>query len=38
VRIDVEAGRAARVRGDRIRPREDRRVDIYGLKLGEEIL
>jgi N-carbamoylputrescine amidase len=38
VRIDVEAGRSARVRGDRIRPREDRRVDIYGLKLGEEIL
>jgi predicted amidohydrolase len=31
VDIDVAAGRAARVRSDRIRPREDRRTDVYGL-------
>jgi predicted amidohydrolase len=31
VRIDVAAGRAARVRSERIRPREDRRTDVYAL-------
>lgn len=29
--IDVAAGRAAQVRGERIRPREDRRLDVYSL-------
>jgi predicted amidohydrolase len=38
VTIDIEAGRAALIRGPNIRPRDDRRVDIYGLKIGEEIL
>jgi predicted amidohydrolase len=32
VRIDVAAGRAARVRSERIRPREDRRADVYGIR------
>lgn len=36
--IDVDAGRSARVRGERIRPREDRRVDVYGVHYREEIL
>jgi N-carbamoylputrescine amidase len=31
VQIDIAAGRAARVRSERIRPREDRRTDVYGL-------
>jgi predicted amidohydrolase len=31
VEIDIAAGRAARVRSERIRPREDRRTDVYGL-------
>ena len=31
VAIDIEAVRAARVRGERIRPREDRRTDVYAL-------
>lgn len=29
--IDLVAGRAARVRGERIRPRQDRRLDVYSL-------
>ena len=29
--IDLVAGRRARVRGDRIRPREDRRSDVYAV-------
>lgn len=29
--IDIAAGRAARERSDRIRPRADRRTDVYGL-------
>jgi predicted amidohydrolase len=31
VTIDLVAGRRARVRGDRIRPREDRRSDVYAV-------
>ena len=31
VQLDIEAVRAARVRGERIRPREDRRTDVYAL-------
>lgn len=31
VAVDIEAVRAARVRGERIRPREDRRTDVYAL-------
>lgn len=31
VRIDIASGRAARVRSERIRPREDRRTDVYAL-------
>lgn len=38
VDIDIEAGRAAKVRSNRIRPRTDRRLDVYGLQYGEEIL
>ena len=37
VTIDIEAGRAARERSERIRPRADRRTDVYGLQYGEEI-
>jgi N-carbamoylputrescine amidase len=36
--INVVEGRDARVRGDRIRPREDRRSDIYGVRYGKEVL
>jgi predicted amidohydrolase len=32
--LDLEAIRAARVRGERIRPREDRRTDVYGVTYG----
>ena len=32
--IDIEAVRAARVRGERIRPRDDRRTDVYALNYG----
>ena len=38
VTIDIEAGRGARVRGERIRPRTDRRRDVYALMHGEETL
>lgn len=38
VSIDIEAGRGARERSPRIRPRTDRRTDVYGLRLLEEIL
>lgn len=31
VEFDLEAIRAARIRGERIRPREDRRTDVYAL-------
>lgn len=31
VEIDLAAVRAARIRGERIRPREDRRTDVYAL-------
>lgn len=37
VAIDVEAGRAAKERSERIRPRADRRTDVYGLQYGEEV-
>lgn len=37
VTIDIQAGRAARERSERIRPRRDRRTDVYGLQYGEEI-
>lgn len=30
--VDIAAVRAARVRSSRIRPREDRRTDVYGLR------
>jgi len=36
--IDIAAGRAARERSDRIRPREDRRTDVYGLHCEGSIL
>ncbi len=36
--VDVALGRSARVRGERIRPREDRRVDVYGVRYLEECL
>lgn len=35
--IDIDAGRAARERSLRIRPRADRRLDVYGLRYGKEI-
>lgn len=38
VTVDVEAGRGARERSPRIRPRIDRRTDVYGIRLLEEIL
>ena len=38
VTVDLDAGRAARVRTKRIRPRMDRRTDVYGLQYGDEIL
>lgn len=38
VTVDLVAERAARVRGPRIRPRDDRRTDLYGLSyLGEAL-
>ncbi|WP_214108335.1 nitrilase-related carbon-nitrogen hydrolase [Acrocarpospora catenulata] len=36
VRIDIAAVRAARVRGPAIRPREDRRTDVYSLNYRGE--
>lgn len=36
--IDLDAVRAARVRSETIRPREDRRTDVYGLHYGGETL
>lgn len=38
VEIDLDAVRASRVRGDRIRPRADRRTDVYGVAYRGEIL
>ncbi|MBY8863364.1 hypothetical protein K7711_43335 [Nocardia sp. CA2R105] len=35
-RIDLAEGRAARVRGELIRPREDRRTDVYGLSYNHQ--
>jgi N-carbamoylputrescine amidase len=35
--LDIDAGRAARVRSARIRPREDRRTDVYGFR-DEELV
>lgn len=37
VEVDLEAVRAARVRGERIRPREDRRTDVYSLNYGGDV-
>lgn len=37
VTIDIAAGRAARERSERIRPRSDRRTDVYAVHYGEEI-
>ncbi|MUL80674.1 MULTISPECIES: nitrilase-related carbon-nitrogen hydrolase [unclassified Mycolicibacterium] len=34
VEVDLDAVRAARVRGERIRPRDDRRTDVYALTYG----
>lgn len=34
VDLDLDAVRAARIRGERIRPREDRRTDVYALTYG----
>lgn len=36
--IDLERGREARIRTERIRPREDRRTDIYDVRYHEEAL
>lgn len=38
VEIAPEEVRAARVRGPRIHPRDDRRTDVYRLKIEEELL
>lgn len=38
VTVDLDAIRAARVRGKLIRPRDDRRTDVYGLEYGGESL
>lgn len=38
VKLDLDAVRAARVRGNLIRPRDDRRTDVYGLEYGGESL
>lgn len=38
VTLDVDDIRSARVRAERIRPRTDRRTDVYGIAIGEEIL
>lgn len=37
VEMDLTAIRAARVRGERIRPREDRRTDVYALTYGGDV-
>lgn len=36
--IDIEKGRLAQVRSKRIRPREDRRPDVYGVHYKQEVL
>ena len=36
--IDIDKGRQARVRTERIRPREDRRTDVYDVRYHEEAL
>ena len=36
--IDLDTVAAARVRAERIRPTEDRRTDVYGLRLGDRTL
>lgn len=36
--VDLDSVRAARVRGERIRPRIDRRTDVYGVDYGGETL
>lgn len=36
--IDIDKGRLARVRSPRIRPREDRRTDVYAVHYKEEVL
>ena len=36
--IDLEKGRQARVRSERIRPRDDRRTDVYGVHYQQEVL
>jgi predicted amidohydrolase len=36
--IDLEKGRQAQVRSERIRPREDRRTDVYGVHYEQEVL
>jgi N-carbamoylputrescine amidase len=38
VEIDIAKGRQARVRSHRIRPRDDRRTDIYAVSYKEEAL
>jgi N-carbamoylputrescine amidase len=38
VEIDIAAGRAARLRSERIRPREDRRTDVYGIHYEGNVL
>lgn len=35
--MDLAAIRAARIRGERIRPREDRRTDVYALSYGGDV-
>lgn len=35
--IDLEDAVRARTRGERITPREDRRTDVYGLRIGSDI-
>lgn len=36
--IDIEKGREARVRSERIRPRDDRRTDVYAVHYKQEVL
>jgi predicted amidohydrolase len=38
VSADLDAVRAAQARSELIRPRSDRRTDVYGLRLGTEVL
>lgn len=38
IEIDIDATRAAQVRTERIRPRTDRRTDVYGLVYKQEVL